>query len=173
MLGGYIRDPDCVESPVESSRGLDLLPISTAFLSNKETHQAKGSVIAARGLLGQAEGVAFEGYEIHMGRTSGAGDEEEVFRILERSGQPCRVPDGCMDASGRVLGAYIHGLFHNQELRRAILRQIAGAKGRSLNFRDDERQRSAEYDRLAELVRSSLDMDFIYNITGLQKRKQV
>jgi adenosylcobyric acid synthase len=168
MLGRYINDPEGVESGVRQSEGLGLLPITTAFLPTKETHQVRGSVIAGRGLLAEARGVIFAGYEIHMGRTESG--EANVFHIGERSAKPCDARDGCLDESGRVLGAYIHGLFHNQELRRGILRQIACVKGQPLSFAGDE-QRDAEYDKLASLVRDSLDMELVYAIAGLRKMK--
>jgi adenosylcobyric acid synthase len=167
MLGRYINDPERVESALQQSQGLGLLPITTAFLPTKETHQVKGSVIAERGLLAQAQGVRLEGYEIHMGRTEGG--EASAFRLRERSTKSCDALDGCMDESGRVLGTYIHGLFHNQELRRAILRQIARLKGQPISFAGDDHQRDAEYDKLARLVRDSLDMDLVYSIAGLRK----
>jgi adenosylcobyric acid synthase len=170
MLGKYINDPDHVESGVRQSRGLGLLPITTAFLPTKETHQIKGNVVADRGLLAEVQNVSFEGYEIHMGRTE--NDEGgAVFCIRERSSKPCDALDGCLDASGRVLGTYIHGLFHNQELRRGILRHIAGLKGRPISFTGDDQQRDVEYDRLAKLVRDNLNMDLIYSIAGLKKEK--
>lgn len=170
MLGRYINDPDHVESPVQRSQGLGLLSITTAFLPTKETHQIKGNVVADRGLLAEARGVGFEGYEIHMGRTE-SDEGSTAFRIRERSTKPCDARDGCLDTSGRVLGTYIHGLFHNQELRRGILQQIAHLKGRSLIFNGDDRQWDGEYDKLANLVRDSLDMDIVYSIAGLRKGK--
>lgn len=167
MLGQRIEDPDHVESAVSSRRGLGLLPISTAFLPAKVTHQIKGEVVAHFGLLSLATGISFAGYEIHMGRTTGG--DGSAFRILERSGQPCEVWDGCLDTSGRVLGTYIHGLFHNQELRRAILRHIARAKDRPINFTNDDQGRDNEYDKLAQLMRQNLNMSLIYTITGLKE----
>ena len=168
MLGRYINDPERVESAAEQSEGLGLLPITTAFLKSKETHQVKGSVIAGHGLLAEVKDMGFEGYEIHMGRTESG--EADVFHIGERSAKPCDARDGCLDESGHVLGTYIHGLFHNQELRRGILRQIARAKGQPISFAGDE-QRDAEYDKLANLVRDSLDMELVYAIAGLRKMK--
>jgi adenosylcobyric acid synthase len=168
MLGRYINDPDRVESAVEQSQGLGLLPITTAFLPTKETHQVKGNVITGRGLLAQARGASLEGYEIHMGRTESG--EASAFRLRERSNKPCDARDGCLDESGHVLGTYIHGLFHNQELRRGILRQIARLKGQPISFTSDG-QRDAEYDKLARLVRDSLDMNLVYAIAGLRKRR--
>ena len=102
-----------------------------------------------------------------MGRTE-SGEGNAAFRLRERSTKPCDALDGCLDISGRVLGTYIHGLFHNQELRRGMLRQIAGVKGQPLNFSGDDRQRDAEYDKLAKLVGDSLDMELVYSIAGLR-----
>ncbi len=165
MLGETIEDPDGVESTTSRRRGLGLLPVVTVFLPAKDTHQVKGNVLSNAGLLSEAGGMPFEGYEIHMGRTK-SGDER-AFRILERSRQPCEEFDGCLDATGRVLGTYIHGLFHNQGLRRAILRHIAASFNRQIKFAGGDRQRDGEYDKLAELVRQNLDMRLIYAITGL------
>ncbi|MDP3879845.1 MAG: cobyric acid synthase, partial [Dehalococcoidales bacterium] len=168
MLGRYIDDPDQVESTVLRRQGLGLLPITTTFLPTKETHQVKGEVVSHRGLLAGTRGITFEGYEIHMGRTE--GDEDgSVFCLRQRSGKPCEIPDGYLDSGGQVLGTYIHGLFGNEELRRAILSQIVGAKGQRLSFSNDGEPKRDEYNKLADLVRSSLDMDTIYNIAGLKK----
>ena len=57
------------------------------------------------------------------------------------------------------------------ELRRGILRHIAWSKGRPLSFTGDDHQRDVEYDRLAKLVRDSLNMNLVYTIAGLRKGK--
>jgi len=169
MLGKYVDDPGHVESAVSRQYGLGILPTTTTFSPTKETHQVKGRVISGHGLLGEAKGILFEGYEIHMGTT--AGDRKQAaFCILERSALPCNELDGCLESSGRAMGTYLHGLFHNQVLRRAILRHIARSKGIVLSLIDNEEQRDKEYDRLADLVRSSLDMSLVYGITGLKKK---
>jgi adenosylcobyric acid synthase len=166
MLGEHILDPEHVESAAPRSQGLGLLPITTCFLPTKETNQIKGSVVVDRGLLAAARDTSFEGYEIHMGRSEN-DQSEAAFRLRERSGKPCDALDGCLDASGRVLGTYIHGLFHNQELRRGILKYIASSRQKPISFSGDDRQRDVEYDRLAELVRNSLDMELIYSVAGV------
>ena len=165
MLGKHIDDPDRVESDTLRQPGLELLPVTTAFLPTKETHQVKGQVVSGRGLLSKAKGSTFDGYEIHMGRTSSEG--AAAFCLTERSGQACDVADGYLDAAGSVLGTYVHGLFRNEKLRRAILRQIAQSKGLRLAFNADPRE--DEYDKLAAVVSSSLDMKLIYGIAGLMK----
>lgn len=168
MLGIEIRDAKRVESSVSQRQGLGLLPVITYFSPRKETHQVKGSVVTDLGLLREARDIDFAGYEIHMGRTKSKGGRA-VFRLREKSGQPCDILDGCIDASGRVLGTYVHGLFHNQELRRAILSHIARSKGRAINFIGGDYQRDDEYGKLAELVRRSLNLDLLYAIAGLKK----
>jgi len=169
MLGQYINDPEQVESTVLRQPGLELLPITTTFLPTKETHQVKGEVISHWGLLAGTAGIGFKGYEIHMGRTE-SGEEGNAFRLDERSGKACTIMDGYLDSEGRVLGTYIHGLFRNRELQRAILNQIARSKGQVLSFDDDIDRRQDEYDQLADLIRNSLNMDTIYSIAGLKKR---
>ena len=168
MLGQYINDPDQVESAVLKQQGLGILPITTIFLPTKETHQVKGEVLSHRGLLSNTMGISLEGYEIHMGRTENH-EEGNAFRLKERSGESCNVLDGYLDSTGRVLGTYLHGLFGNNNLRRSMLSQIAQSKGQHLVFDDDSDQREDEYDRLADLIRNSLDIDLIYTIAGLKR----
>jgi adenosylcobyric acid synthase len=70
------------------------------------------------------------------------------------------------------LGTYVHGLFHNTELRRAMLKELARRKGVRLPESPDsngELDLDREYDRLADWVRSSLDMDLVYELAGLSR----
>jgi len=168
MLGEYIYNPDQVESTILKQPGLALLPITTTFLSTKETHQVKGKVVSHWGLLKGTTNISIEGYEIHMGRTE-SDEKGNAFHLNERSGKACNILDGYLDSEGRVLGTYIHGLFRNRELRRALLSHIAGIKEQVLSFDDDTDRRQDEYDKLADLVRNSLNMDTIYSIVGLKK----
>ncbi|MBI2829997.1 MAG: cobyric acid synthase CobQ, partial [Chloroflexi bacterium] len=102
------------------------------------------------------------GYEIHMGQT--VSDSKSPFQIEERSRKPCQELDGCQNANGNVFGTYVHGLFHNHELRRAILANLANRKSVRLDFKGDVWSKEEHYDRLADLVRNSLDMNLIYQI---------
>ena len=165
MLGELILDPDRVESREPQVSGLGLLPIETTFSPSKSTHQVRGRVVRAEGLLGKAYGLPLEGYEIHMGQTIGT-DTSAPFRIDERSGRACSEADGYMASSGNVFGTYVHGLFHNDALRRAILEELAARKGAELSSAGEPFSRDDQYDRLAALVRSSLDMDLVYRILG-------
>ena len=78
-------------------------------------------------------------------------------------------PEGALNASGSVMGTYIHGLFHNGELRTEILKELARRKGVSLFDTSSDLDMDREYDKLADWVRSSMDMDLIYRLSGLSR----
>ena len=182
MLGERLLDPEGVESTKGQAEGLGILPVTTVFSATKETHRVRGEVAEAPGILRGASGLPVEGYEIHMGRSFPSGQqpglldsqEKTPFRIRERSGRPWEAPEGAIDGSGHVLGTYIHGLFHNSGLRRAILSNLAQWKGvpfpqsGGLGDQDDVQLRDEEYDKLARLVRGSLDMGLVYQVAGLE-----
>lgn len=169
MLGETIFDPAKVESTEEQVDGLGLLPVFTVFDHNKETHQVSGTITTDRGLLEDARGLPFTGYEIHMGATATEADLSEGVSTLERRTQPdVEIVDGVASIDGWVVGTYVHGLFLNDDLRRQILANLARRKG--LSMRQEGGQpafsQDGEYDKLAELVRSSLDMEKIYEVMG-------
>ncbi len=169
MIGTHLQDPDHVESSLTEMAGLGLLPTSTVFAGSKETHRVKGVVSIDRGLLQGAKDLPVQGYEIHMGRTTGS-DAGAPFQIHDRADAPVthgNDTDGCLDASGWVMGTYIHGLFHNGEFRRSLLQALARRKGVRLPESADDVGLDREYDKLADWVRSALDIELIYDMTGL------
>ena len=171
MLGTKVSDPDHIESSIAELDGLGLLPLSTVFQGSKETHRIKGTVIEATGLLAGASGMPVSGYEIHMGRTVGEGFAAP-FRIEDRADAAVTEADsmeGAIDSSGSVMGTYIHGLFHNGGLRDAMLRELARRKGVTLPDVSSELDSDREFDKLADWVRSSVDMDLVYRISGLSR----
>lgn len=173
MLGTLVQDPDRVESSRTEITGLGLLPQSTVFSRHKETHRVRGTVTQDHGMLAGAKGAPIQGYEIHMGRTFGDGDGiGPAFRVEDRSDvgvDPGTAADGALDSTGWVLGSYIHGLFQNSGLRHALLQALARRKGASLSLTSKELATDQEYDKLADWVRSSLNMDLIYGMTGLER----
>ena len=171
MLGKKIYDPEGIESSQRETDGLGLLPITTVFAGHKETHRVTATVAADSGLLNGARGSQVTGYEIHMGQTTG----EEVnhpFQVLDRTDVAVTDAsryDGGMDSQGKVLGTYIHGLFHNAPLRMSILNELARRKGVSLPDASQELVLDQEYDKLADWVRESLNMDLVYQMSGLSR----
>ena len=166
MLGARLLDPEGVESARVEARGLGLLHTSTIFLRHKSTHQVKGSVVEGRGLLSGCQGAEVAAYEIHMGVTAGEG-LSQPFVMETRSGGRVDLPDGTLDGEGLILGTYLHGLFHNRAVRRSILEYVAQRKGAVLPDVGGDIEPSAEYDKLATLVRENLDMKLVYRVTGL------
>ena len=171
MLGMKVSDPEHIESSITELDGLGLLNLTTIFEGSKETHRIKGCVSEATGLLAGAAGMPVTGYEIHMGRTIGEGFSPP-FLIQDRADVPVSGDgdlEGAIDASGSVMGTYIHGLFLNPELRGAMLAELARRKGVSLPDVTTENNLDREYDKLADWVRSSIDMDLIYQMSGLSR----
>jgi adenosylcobyric acid synthase len=164
MLGARMLDPEGVESRESEVDGLGLLPVTTTFTRKKRTCRVEGHVTAAAGALGAAAGQRVVGYEIHMGVTDGSASP--AIRLERRLGEPVEDVDGGMDERGVVAGTYIHGLFANVGLRRAMLDWLARRKGLTLSYGEDA-TREAAYDRLAEVVRSSLDMGRVRELCGI------
>lgn len=164
MLGAKILDPLHVESIKPEIDGLGLLPVVTTFDSEKQTVRARGNIVANRGLFAETRGLDVIGYEIHMGRTFVEG--ETLLHVTSRGDATVNAFDGAMDASGWIAGTYFHGLFDNDGLRHALLANLAARKNlaRTGNSRFD---RDAEYDRLAHVARTNLNLDAIYHIAGL------
>lgn len=160
MLGATLSDPEHVESRVPSLPGLGLLDMETVFLPEKRAAQSTGVVDCPGGWLAAANGLTVDGYEIHAGRCAFGPDAVPWLRIGGRI-------DGVTNAAGNVLGTHLHGLFDDGQLFAVLAAHIREKKG--LNraaaapmSMDAFRER--EFDRVAAVVRASLDMDAVYRI---------
>ena len=164
IIGKSLRDPEGVESEKGSSiLGLGLLDTITTFVSDKSTTQVRGKVSANHGLL---EGMAEQeviGYEIHMGRTETEGISK-AFHILETPEGKADYADGAINELGTVFGTYIHGIFNNNVFRHSFINAVR--RYRRLPEISDATvfNKEKEYDKLAELVRRSIDIKRIYRI---------
>ncbi len=143
MLGRSVHDPAGVESAPDSERGLGLLPVETVFRSEKRTVRARGTH--------RSSGLAVEGYEIHMGETRVHGAAPLV--ALEPDGRP----DGCADASGRVWGTYLHGIFDAPEFRRHFLDGLRARRGLAPLGVAAAFSPTRELDRLAQCLEEHID----------------
>ncbi len=150
MLGKRISDPDQVEAAgVTELSGMGLLDFETVFEGNKVQTQTSGIFEGVEGLLSGLNGLRYEGYEIHMGR----------------SGEKTRPVNG----GGSVYGSYIHGIFDAPGVADAVLRALCGRKGvdfAALGTFDALQYKERQYDLLADAVRGGLDMDYIYKIVN-------
>ena len=73
MLGRVLRDPDGIEGPPGEAEGLGLLDLETTLSDEKRLERARGVTF---------DGVPFEGYEMHLGRTEGP-DCDHPFAVFE------------------------------------------------------------------------------------------
>ncbi len=160
MLGEALKDPEHVEGNTDMMQGLGLLPVDTVYEDRKTVRQVKA-------VFNMPEGQACtDGYEIHMGRT--VRKEGAPFAVFtDRKGRSYE--DGAV--RGSIYGTYLHGLFDSGELGMAFSRIIAEKKG--LKLKDDGpmdrfKIRQDQYELLADTVEKSLDMDRIFEITGLK-----
>ncbi len=148
MLGNSISDPDQVEAAgVTEITGLGLLPMDTVFRGQKVQRQVSGCFQDVPGMLSGLNGISYEGYEIHMGRSA-----EEL------------PPLTCCK---NIYGSYIHGIFDAPEVADVILQAICIQKGidfEAIGTFDVHQYKEQQYDKLAEAVRGGLDMELVYRI---------
>lgn len=159
MLGRGLADPHGMEGGGQRA-GLGLLDIDTVLASEKTTVRAQATLIGGR-LFGQPVGeLALDGYEIHLGRSQTGPGTPALFR-LRRASSRVDVFDGACDASGRVLGTYLHGLFDADGFRHTALRAARAALGLAppLTLVPYTARREARFDRLADHVRAALSID--------------
>ncbi|MBQ7758064.1 cobyric acid synthase [Anaerotignum sp.] len=157
MLGRTLSDPDGVEDGGEV-RGMALLPIDTVFAGEKIRTRVS-AVVDAEPFCG----ARLEGYEIHNGQTKVEGEAFCHF-----SGGKA---DGCVN--GNVFGTYLHGLFDSGELTEKLAQWLCNRKGISYEQAealDYNAYREEQYDKLAEGVRATLDMDAIYACMGMVRK---
>ena len=158
MLGELLEDPDGVERG-GVLRGMGLLNTRTRFEKAKTRTQIRGRV-TEDAFLEELSGCEVEGYEIHMGRTENLGGCRETIRLEDGR------TDGLCDPEGLVFGTYLHGIFDTGEAASALVGRLMEKKGierGSWSF-DPEEHKRQEYDKLADLIRNSLNMDRIYEI---------
>ncbi len=182
MLGEQLSDPDGVEGEEgRRIRGMGLLPARTVFEQRKTRGQTEVVLQRNTGMFEKcAVGARITGYEIHMGITELTGKAEPVFeRTQDDHGKTSQIIahqswEGLEREDGLVLGTYLHGLFDNEELTAALLERLAEKKGISLEatMESQEAYKQRQYDKLADLVRESLDMKAIYRMMGLEGPKQ-
>lgn len=139
MLGRKIADPHGIEGQAADVPGLGLLDVETVLTPEK----------ALKSVRGKALGAPFDGYEMHMGRTTGS-DTDRPFARLDHGGV-----DGAVSADGRVMGTYAHGLFANPALRRALLDRL-GAQGSGIDYHASV---DAALDEIALAIEHYLDVD--------------
>ena len=140
MLGRSVSDPHGMEGPPGEIDGLGLLDVATVLTAEKTLSQVEGACLA--------NGAPFQGYEMHVGETTGPDCARPLLRIAD--GQF----DGATSAGGQIAGAYVHGLFADDRQRAAWL----GALGTTTGI-DYEPTIERTLDALADHCEAHLDVE--------------
>ncbi|MGE7588182.1 cobyric acid synthase [Peribacillus sp. NPDC101480] len=154
MLGTKLFDPEAVEGDGENADGLSLLPVETVFQAEKKTVQMEG-VLSAGIMDGQMN---LNGFEIHLGRTT-LKSQVRPFLLLKDGRE-----DGAISNDNKVMGTYLHGIFHNRLFTRLLVNQIRRNKGLEEvkeNVQSDSERREEAYNLLASHLEENIDMDTI------------
>lgn len=167
MLGGALKDPMQTESALGSVRGMGLLPVTTVFEEEKQLENRTYHIGMPEGTFASLSGKKIAGYEIHMGRTEAADNDGAL--------QPFVIgPDGKVlgYTAGTVAGSYIHGIFDEVVFREAFINLLYARKGKTRGKSEHlsiHEYREQQFDKLAQILRESLDMDRIYEILELHR----
>jgi adenosylcobyric acid synthase len=135
--------------------------VITTMTGEKTTTQVEALVPERKG-VGR-----LRAYEIHMGLTQPVGAGQPAFKIIRRNGKTLRVPDGWVSSDGRVWGTYLHGLFDNDQFRRALRDELRENHSAPETIREElcyQNFQEAQLNRLADLLRRHLDMAYIKNL---------
>lgn len=154
MLGNSISDPLELESDRSIINGLGLLPVDTVMQKDKTLTRVEA--------LDLESGMELDAYEIHQGKTSFSSELKSLFKIKSLNGSLVDRNEGCISADERVMGTYLHGLFDKEEFRRDFINRIRIDKGyKPLDIQETVNV-DKEFDKLADMIRDNLDMDYIY-----------
>ena len=147
MLGQGVDDPDGLEGPAGHEAGLGLLQIETRMHADKTLTRVSATHCETD--------TQIDGYEIHIGRTTGA-DCARPFALINGSA------DGAVSPDGRIAGTYLHGMFTNDSFRAAWLARL-GLNAATLSYGQTVED---TLDALAQHMETHLDVDALLNAAG-------
>ncbi|WP_147124284.1 cobyric acid synthase [Shimia ponticola] len=147
MLGKKIIDADGIEGPPGEVAGLELLDVVTHMIPHKR--------LALSNAIHLASGTRVHGYEIHIGRSDGPDCARAWLSVDGR-------PEGAADATGRIRGCYLHGLFAGDAFRAAFLQEL-GSASQLENFEDSV---DRALDTLARHMETHLDLPKLLETAG-------
>lgn len=165
MLGMTLSDPCQVEEGGQM-RGMGLLPMDTEFAGEKTRTRVVGTFGTLEGVLASLSGAEIEGYEIHMGISTGDSEMGRLTHISDSNQKEC---DWTEDGGnvGNVYGSYVHGIFDKGNISKEIIMALAKHKGiqvKQLEDMDYAAYKEKQYDMLADIMREHIDMNKIYEI---------
>lgn len=142
MLGRTLSDPDGIEGPASTADGLGLLDVETIMGGSKSLIETTG--------VEHLTGEPVQGYEMHIGKTTGT-DTVRPWITIEGAR-----PDGAISKDGRVMAAYMHGVFASNAFRHAFLGRIKDGRSAETDYnaRVDE-----ALNGLADHLEKHMDLD--------------
>lgn len=154
MLGNSIDDPLGIEGPPRKVNGLGLLDVETVMGGSKHLTQVTATSYAT--------GTPAQGYEIHMGETTGPGRDNPWLKVQSR-------PEGAVDPTGRIRGAYLHGIYESDAFRAEELARLGSASQATQYMSSVE----TTLDKLATHLETHLDVDLLLSLaTDIGRRTQ-
>jgi len=126
-----------------ADEGLGLLPLETVFATEKVVRPRSASFLALPEPWSALSGVRASGYEIRHGESLPVGRVRRAFR------------GGLGFVAGPVLAFYLHGLFEQPNVLRALFGAVP------------ELGLEETFDRLADVVEEHVDMRAVANAAGL------
>ncbi|MBT1156008.1 cobyric acid synthase [Aminobacter anthyllidis] len=143
MLGRVVHDPHGIEGSIMEAEGLGLLDVETVMEPEKTVRNVEARSVRY--------GEALSGYEIHLGKTTGA-DCTRPTAVING------VDDGATSADGKVFGTYLHGLFGADGFRGRFLESL-GIRGGGIDYRAEVER---ALDEIADHLERHLDCDAIF-----------
>ena len=152
MLGRELSDPHGLETSDGTIEGLGLLDIDTVLAPEKTLVKQQGIHLES--------GEKIVGYEIHHGKTS--NNRLPVLKF--DNGETC----GSQTADQLIWGAYLHGIFDQDNFRRWFIDLLRVKKHLTPKGRDGTSYNiDKSLDELADLIRTSIDVEKIYRLMNL------
>ncbi|WP_375267141.1 cobyric acid synthase [Planktotalea sp.] len=143
MLGKSISDPEGIEGAPQTVEGLGFLDVETVMIPKKTLARTKARYLET--------GAELEGYEIHLGVTTGADCERPWLEVGGRN-------EGASSADKRVRGTYLHGLFTSDAFRADFLEGDAVSE---MNYGATVEQ---TLDALAAHLEEHMDLDLLWEL---------
>lgn len=145
MLGKRISDPAGIEGPTRTVEGLGLLDVETTFGTEKTLKRVSGTLAAS--------GAQFDGYEMHVGETTGPDTTRSVVTFSDGR------RDGATSPDGIVSGCYVHGVFSSDAARAAFLAEFGVATAATYETEIDD-----ILDLFAEHLARHIDIDELLSL---------
>lgn len=145
MLGRSISDPKGIEGAPQTVEGLGFLDVETVMIPKKTLARSKARYLET--------GADLEGYEIHLGVTTGADCERPWLEVDGRN-------EGASSADKRVRGTYLHGLFTSDAFRADFLE---GGAVSEMNYGTTVEQ---TLDALAAHLEEHMDLDLLWDLAA-------